>query len=678
MVIPVVLLNLFFVPAVALWIHNKRRGVEFISSLKLLLEYAIFSICNIPLTKVGIVLVRELLHWDIRMDSGYYTLLAIVSAAILPSLLDKVRETYADRAKLLQKGKKLLTRKSIKYKQKLLTELLLVALIVIAYVIRGPLEIYAGNTQDLEFRLFDFLPWLLVIGVVFVAAASLLLARLPDVPFCMVSILLLWFGMASWIQEMFLNKKLSEANGAPMDWDSLGTMPRNNFLIWMLILAAVVLLCVRFKSSWRPIAMTIAGGLCLVQVAAIFSVFITLPEKKSGIHNAMGRNLSAEKLMQLAAEDNLIILVFDSTGTSDISSMLEEYPEAGEIVKDFVYYDNVCSDYGHTFPSVTHFFTGNEFVFDTSSSEWLYDSWNSERCSRFFQILRDTGYERRFFTSANSWVYGGIDNLEGKADNIVQIKYKVDTVGLLHKLLKTSTYRFLPYLWKPSFEVLTLEFGGLVTSLDENASFSDNNLEYYRTLTTERLSVDPELKKLFSFTHLFGAHPPRQHDAELNFKENVSDAELMRGLFKLLQEYFDQMKALGVYDDATIIVMGDHGNQRAEGMSPPFFLKQPGEKHSQMEINSAPVRYQDFQATILELIGQNDGSFGTSFFDWNEGQKRSRTLYTLRYDSNWPPLSNGFWGSNVYYGYTYDTDNEELRAHIINGPDTIERANTWP
>lgn len=677
MVTPVVVLNLFVVPAIALWCYHKARELAVEPSIHLLLQYAIFTACNVPLTKVGVVLIRLLTGREISIDSGYYTMLAICTAVVLGLLADLVKST-SKRAMLRKKVGDCLTRRTVKYRQKLLVALPLVLLIVIAYVIRGPLEIYAGNTQDLDFQLRDFFPWLLVIGAVILVAVSFLLSLLPDGPFCFVSVLLLWFGVASWIQDLFLNEKLAESNGTEMDWNSLGSMPKSNFLIWLLLLAAVVLLCVRFKDSWRSIAVVTAGALCLVQTIAIVSVFVVLPEKQAGIYNTMGRNLSAENQMQLASEDNLIILLFDAASTSDVASMLEEYPEAGKIVKDFVYYDNVCSNYAHTFPSVTHFLTGNELAFGTSNSDWLRDSWQSERCNRFFQILQDAGYERRFCTPySNSWVFGGIDNLEGKADNIVQQEYEIDTWNLLHKLLKMSVYRFLPYLWKQPFEVLTFEFHGLSTPL-EFPVFDEDNLKFYQKLTTERLSVDSSLKRLFSYTHLFGAHVPRQYDAELNFKEEASDAETMRGLFKILQEYFDQMKALGVYDDATIIIMSDHGNHTAEGLAPIFFLKRAGETHEYTEVNSAPVSYQDFQATILESIGQNDGSFGTSFFDWHTGQERSRTLYVAAYNSDWPRLENGMWGDNAYYGYTYDTDTEELQAVYESGPSQIEHANTWP
>ena len=75
--------------------------------------------------------------------------------------------------------------------------------------------------------------------------------------------------------------------------------------------------------------------------------------------------------------------------------------------------------------------------------------------------------------------------------------------------------------------------------------------------------------------------------------------------------------------------MSDHGAWGWDDIAPMFFLKRSGETHSSMCINSSPVSYQDFQATILELIGKHDGSLGTSIFDWKPGQERRRVLMQI-------------------------------------------------
>ena len=672
MITPVVVLNLFFVPAVALWTYGKRRRTELEPTIKLLLQYAILAVCNVPLTKVGIVFARALLKWEISIDSGYYTLLSIMAAAVLPSLLDWARAVYADRVALIQKGKVLLAKRTMNYGQKLLTSLLLVGLIVIAYVVRGPLEIYAGNTKEFLFTLGDFLPWILLIALLILAAASGLLSLLPDVLFHFTSALLLWFGVASWMQDLFLNKKLVEVNGAPMDCASLGSLPKKNLLVWLMLLAGIFIVYIIRKQGQIFLTRVIAGALCIVQLVAVISLFIAMPERE--LSEIV---LSGEEQLNVASEENIIVFVLDTITPYVISDTLEQYPEAKEIIKDFVNYDNACCNYYSTFPSITHFLTGNEMDFTIYAEDWLWKSWMSERCKSFYQKMRESGFICRLysFSSAMGYMFGGTENLFGKFDNVQSAPMRVDIKLLLKKLLTLSVYRDLPYVAKPSFEVLTSEFNDVVTPRDIQVPVCAN-AEYYQRLMEQRLSIDPKAKKLFIVDHLWGTHMPCQTGADGTFQEEATPVETMRGLFTIMEEYFDQLKALGLYDSATIIIMGDHGDMTPEGMTPGFYLKRAGETREHTEVNSAPVDYNDFQATILELIGENDGSFGTSFFDWKEGDTRRRVVYTRIVNGNAPEVKESYF--NQYYGYIYYRNAEELRDHIVNdGPDIIETANEW-
>jgi len=75
-------------------VYGKRHDAKPGFSLKLLLQYAIFAVYNLLLTKIVVLPVRKLLSRDISIASGYYTLLALLSAAILPVLLDWMRIFY--------------------------------------------------------------------------------------------------------------------------------------------------------------------------------------------------------------------------------------------------------------------------------------------------------------------------------------------------------------------------------------------------------------------------------------------------------------------------------------------------------------------------------------------------------------------------------------------------------
>lgn len=558
----------------------------------------------------------------------------------------------------------------MKYRQKLLTASLLVALISVAVVLRGPLEIFAGNTKDFLFTLGDFFPIMVALTLLSVAVLGALLALLPDKLFLVASVPLLWLGVSIWVQDLFLNTKLAEANGGPMDWAALGSLPVKNAAVWLALLVGAILLSVLARKSWFFLARLVAGGLFLVQLVACVTVFLTMPVAEP--HG--DRHLSGVPQMQVAGEDNVIVLVFDSVSTGPVKDMLEQYPEAASILKDFTFYDNTCSNYFPTYPSVTHLLTGYELEFGTVAQDWMRTAWTSPRCEQFYQNLRDEGYTCRIYADNIQYVYGGVENLEGKFENTASIPLRADKVALTGKLLKFSTYRFAPYVCKPAVEVLTSDFDKVVTSVDTPLCTTDN-VEFYQRLKDEPLSIDPNVKKLFVYEHLLGAHPPLRMDAQANHvEEDTTQIETIRGVFTIIDEYLTQLKALGVYDQASIIITADHGSFPS-GLTPFLYLKRPGETHDQSPVNTAPIEFADFQATVMELVGRNDGSFGTSFFDWEPEQERKRVFWSSIHDDDEPSVGLYY---NVHTGWIYYKNAQELEELYAKGePDMVERANVW-
>lgn len=109
------LINLFFVPTVPVYLYYKREGRPLRADLELLFHYMIAAVLLLPLTKAVFFLPGRLLfHGSVPMDSGYYTLAALLTAWLLPGLrlLAKAASARLDRSPLkafvvgLKAGKK--------------------------------------------------------------------------------------------------------------------------------------------------------------------------------------------------------------------------------------------------------------------------------------------------------------------------------------------------------------------------------------------------------------------------------------------------------------------------------------------------------------------------------------------------------------------------------------------
>ena len=99
------------------------------------------------------------------------------------------------------------------------------------------------------------------------------------------------------------------------------------------------------------------------------------------------------------------------------------------------------------------------------------------------------------------------------------------------------------------------------------------------------------------------------------------------GVFRSITAYMEQMKALGIYDDATIIVMADHGRFDEGVAFPTFVLKTPG-AHGAVQTSAASASQAQLHATILAAAGLpvSDGQTPIQTMD-EEADVARRLLY---------------------------------------------------
>ncbi|MBQ8189478.1 MAG: hypothetical protein IJZ44_06835 [Lachnospiraceae bacterium] len=560
----------------------------------------------------------------------------------------------------------------MKFLDKFKKSLVVLLLPMVSYGLLGPLEIFFGNTKDFNFGYTDFFWILALIALVVWLFGALVLAALPERIHKIANALVLGVGVGSYIQNMFMNIKLSEDDGSPMRWESLGSFTVINLLIWIVILILVVVACVLLKKKWDMVSMAIAGFFSAIQLVAVLSLLLTSigQENESQIVQMSGKDQ-----LKVASEENIIVFVLDTYGNTRLDETLSVYPDLLDGLQDFTYYDNADCHYYCTFPSMTHMLTGVDFDFDTElSQQWLHDAWNSDRANSFYDTLKEENYSCRLYSGEVGYVYGNLRNLQQKYDNVVPMERIVDKKQVVKLMAKMSIYRYVPYVFKPRFEVLTQEYDTVV-SYKEDVGVVDDNAMFYDMLTKNGLSVDQNVNNAFIVQHLFGLHLPYTMDENGMYAEEVSAEQTAKGLTVIVNEYLAQLKELGVYDDATIIITADHGAWVGFDTQPIFMIKHAKETHDEMQVNSAPISLDDFQATILAVLGKETTGFGTSIYDWNPGDIREREVYMRTDDENYPEVKGSSF--NVYYGYTYSGDRKNLDETIWDGPDVIVPATPW-
>jgi len=126
----------------------------------------------------------------------------------------------------------------------------------------------------------------------------------------------------------------------------------------------------------------------------------------------------------------------------------------------------------------------------------------------------------------------------------------------------------------------------------------------------------------------------------------------------MVEEYMNQLKELGVYDSSTIIVMADHGS-KFNGQ-PIFFIKNKDERHEKMLETAAPIDYDAFVPTIVQVLGEDHSTYGKSIYDYYDGEWRERIFLERAFDANYPDVKryDGMANAaeNVWHQYKYTGD----------------------
>lgn len=101
----------------------------------------------------------------------------------------------------------------------------------------------------------------------------------------------------------------------------------------------------------------------------------------------------------------------------------------------------------------------------------------------------------------------------------------------------------------------------------------NNDIVFHEMIEESGLSLDEsgDCSGAFRFYHLKGAHSLFTMNDEFRETAAIAGNQISqsRGALKIVYEYIQNMKKLGVYDNATIIITADHGQNTHVGEQSP-------------------------------------------------------------------------------------------------------------
>ncbi|MBQ9742223.1 MAG: hypothetical protein IJV88_00920 [Ruminococcus sp.] len=497
-----------------------------------------------------------------------------------------------------------------KITQRILPAVLASLSFVVTFLLTAPLETFFANTMFFDYTVAEMLlPVLLSAGAGHVALFGFCMLLRGRVYNWCIS-LLTGLSVAGYVQTLFLNSSVGLLDGTEVHWEHMTTQGVLGLMLWIVIIAAVFVLCAVKIDWWRFGVIFLSVLICSMQVTNTLAVVLTSEiDQKSQIEYTRDGELV------LSQKDNIIVLSVDSFDLKYADEVYSSNPEYYDEFEGFTWYRNTTPHYSRTFPSLAYIFTGEDYSYDVPYDEYMTKAWED---STLFEDLSDAGYVSRVYAHGK-YVNTDLEYMAKNCENVREVGRNVYSVELEKQMLRLSMYKTMPVLLKPFFETDTAQLN-TAYALEGNIALSPNDARFYSRLTGTGLSLDENLgsKGAFTYYHLQGCHAP------FSFDENCMPADhddldigkAARGTLTNINEYLRQMKELGIYDSSTIIVTTDHGytgvaQELERERAVALFYKPAGATGEMVINNDAPQQLSSIMATVLYTAGAQNDDFGT-------------------------------------------------------------------
>jgi len=556
----------------------------------------------------------------------------------------------------------------------------------------SPVDIFLGNQRefvvDFKHIAIPLLLTALAASAVLIGFLNLLL--LIKEWLCQgFSRLILGFLLAIYIQSLFLNSKMTSLTGDDAKYtDNMTSVMINIFVlsvIFFLPLALYIIAKARpenkiLNAGKGAVLPYLAGLIFVMQFVGVGTSILRADFKK--YNRSYTRYLSYEPSMSLSKEGNVVVFLTDRLDSLWMDEVIDRYPDVKDYFDGFTFYQNNISHNTNTFPSVPQMLTNYRYK-GTEWADYTSKAWEGETVPK---VLTENGYNVNLLIDSLT-TYSTVNQLEGQCYNIkdcdpddIKFNYFGDG-GIIPTMTQISLSRLSPYAMKSYF---TLGLGSNLSSkfIEYKNDYPDimpmaigvsSDIDYYNYLRRNKLNADSD-EKTFTFVHLNCSHGSSPETVNLyDTHEKVDIYSTTRGGFQILFEYFNQMKKLGVYDNTTIIVLGDHGRAPAEieiddepgltsAITTALLVKPAGERGELKLDRYSELSNDFFPASVLEYAGIDHSAFGLSYKDVIDGD-----LHPDRYMQT---FDWGGYGKVIYKAYykvtgdARDFDNwEEQPSH---------------
>ncbi len=538
-----------------------------------------------------------------------------------------------------KKEKKKIEFEKYTLKEKLLISCLTGFTVSFVLILFGSIDIYSNNIKEFAFTFKDIaLPlFLLFIGVAVLISAVLMLFQriwlniLSSIPISII--------ISSYVCNFLLSKPMIVSGDAT---EMSNTEYYIMIVTYVVIIFGTMYLSIFITKKWKSLITFLCVLLIGMNGASLVSDFI----KNDLIHDndiSCEYVLSKKGMNEVSEKENIIYILFDRFDNEYIDAVNKEEPGFFDDLEGFTYFDSAVSEHTRTFPAGASMITGNHYTGQMSAEDFLNTTYSE---SDFLNDLKNNGYSINIYAH-RYYIYSDAKALLDTADNVEEItSYTANTKLILKYLTNLSSARLIrPYLAQLMYASANAGITSKFSTFEcEDGVFIDDDAwlsDYYN----ENSLTANNTEKNYTFLYFHGSHAPYILDSNGDLSESATEVSQTIGSFKTIKQYLDYLKDIGVYDNSTIIITGDHGNPHEEtqplheivdnGVTTAIFVKPRNAHNKTLVTSSAEVSINDLVPTIVKDAGiKTDKDYGESVFDISENEHRTRVFYQSVYDLN--------------------------------------------
>lgn len=490
----------------------------------------------------------------------------------------------------------------------------------------APLEIYFTNKNEFWFGLKQLFP---VVMVCFISGIFLLggiyFVISKSKWFSTVYTIFLGILLGLYVQGNYIPRNYGVFDGTDIQWSDFKGYGIASILLWGAVLLLTVYTCIRCGNIVYRIGRYMCIFILLMQVLTAGVLWIQNAESSSA-KNIM---VTDKGQMELSRNKNIVIFLLDAFDSSTLMNMLDssDAEEYEHILDNFTYYPDASGGYPTTKGSLPFILTGEWYENKVPYSEYVENAYKN---CELYNVLREKDYSIGIYTDPPF-----VDSRTDLYENLIKGEYKISNYKrFIQELYGLVAFNYVPHQMKRCFFTYSGDFSDL-KSAPGITSYAESTPFFYYVLMNNHIRLNEE-KNAFRFYHLDGTHGPYTFGRDLNENAdagyNVYDEA--QGCLNLLDEYFEQLKNLGVYDDTAIIIMADHGHASEDwsnslNPNPLLLVKDFNERHS-LEISDIAVSWEDVNMLFQTLASDESGN---EFLVKSE--KRERRFLQYSWDSSW-------------------------------------------